>query len=458
MTFLSTDTIAAIATAPLSAGVAIIRVSGPDACRAVAALCPSFAGVLPKVAHFGQIIDVDKNSIDHAIVIYFQGPKSFTGEDVVEIQCHGGKAVTDAIMQNLLKQNVRQAEAGEFSKRSVLNGKMDLTEAEGLADLIAAETEEQRKLALRQLKGELGTFFDDWREKIMHMLAHVEAAVDFPDEELEVLEEAGLREKLNGLILQLEAALSTRAGERLRDGFQVVILGEPNAGKSTLTNLLTGEDTAIVSDIAGTTRDVVSSHLNIGGYPIVLADTAGLRNAEDVIEKEGVKRATKKAEQADLILAVVSAHDWPNIPEGVAKSLKNNAGLIVVSKVDQIEIDLPKVLKIGEGSFSVVGANLENKENLLLISEQLEKLIKERFAGSQQAALLTRERHRTCLTKALTHLNRAKELYVEKTDISLSDLLAQDLRDAAAQIGQVTGRTGSEDVLDVVFSTFCVGK
>lgn len=455
---LTNDTIVALATAPVPSGVAVIRLSGKQALAAAQNLCPAFKNPKPRRMHYGALTH-NGEVIDRGLWVYFAAPNSFTGEDVVEFQGHGGIAVTQAAINAFLAQpNVRQAEAGEYTRRAFLNGRMDLTAAEGLADLIGASTDAQRRQALRQMDGALGAMFEDWRTRILHLLAHVEAAVDFPDEELDVLQEAGLAEKLNGLIAQLQAALATRAGERLRDGFSAVIAGRPNAGKSTLTNLLTGRETAIVSPIAGTTRDVVEAHLDIGGLPLVLADTAGLRQTTDSIEEEGVRRALKRADSADLLLLVVDGGEWPNLPEEVLPTLIPERTLVIASKADTLKTTLPAHVTIGGIDVPVLALDLRSENALPPLLAALEKKLKDLYGVAGEAAQLTRARHRAATEQALDSLNRAALLFAGGHRHSVSDLLAQDLRDAAAAIGSVTGRTDVEDVLDLVFSTFCIGK
>jgi tRNA modification GTPase len=462
MSFLNTDTIVALATAPLSAGVAVIRLSGANAFGIAKQLCPTFNPDKERYIHLGKIFSKDGDLLDEPLLVSFKNPHSFTGEDVVEIHCHGGKAVVQGIIDELLNRHdhVRHADAGEFSRRAFINGKMDLTEAEGLCDLIDAETQEQKNQALKQMQGELGKRFETWRTEIMGLLAHVEASLDFPDEELEILEEAGLKEKLEALINTLTKAVENNTGHRLRDGFQVVISGKPNVGKSTLTNLLTGKETAIVSPIAGTTRDVVESHLNIGGFPVILADTAGLRDTSDEIEKEGVKRAISKVEDADFIIAVCQSNDWPNLDKETIKYMGTKNGLVIISKIDQYSnSDIPANTNINGKNYPVMGLNLTDEKNIDTLVNILQKHIETCFGGVRNAAQLTRERHKKSVHQALEHLTRAKQLYTEQNSaISLSDLLAQDFRDAAKCIGDVTGKTGSEDVLDLVFTTFCIGK
>ena len=453
------DTIAAVATAPLPAGVAIIRLSGIQAWNAAQQICPAFEEGAPRTAYYSNVV-YDGETLDHAVVIGFKAPASFTGQDVVEIQCHGGPATVQAVLAAVLsQQGVRHAEAGEFTRRAVLNGKMDLTEAEGLADLIAAETEEQRKQALRQLDGALGEQFEKWRQQIMALVAQVEAGIDFPDEELDILADEGIQKGIKTVIDSLQSSISTDAGERLRDGFRVVILGKPNAGKSTLTNLLSGKETAIVSPIEGTTRDVVETHLNIGGFPVVLADTAGLRQSEDIIEQEGVKRATRQAEQADIVIALVDAAEWPNVDETVQEYLQEGKSLVLVTKTDVTPVKVRETAKIGHLELPVLAVNLQEFESLEPILEMLTEMVRKKFGKARESALLTRQRHRQAVMDALQFLAQAKGLLENpRPDGSLSELLAQDLRSAANSIGTVKGHTGSEDVLDLVFSTFCIGK
>ncbi|MFZ2620069.1 MAG: tRNA uridine-5-carboxymethylaminomethyl(34) synthesis GTPase MnmE [Alphaproteobacteria bacterium] len=451
-------TICALATAPLPAGVAIIRVSGPAAWQAAASVCPQFYSTLgtaqANTAIYAPISFKDE-MIDRAVLLPFRAPRSFTGEDVVEIQCHGGMAVVQAILNALLQfPTVRMAEAGEFTRRAFMNNKLDLTQAEGLADLIAAETEEQRRQAVRQMGGELGNTFENWRAEILLLLAQVEAGIDFPDEELDILADTVVLQKLERLLSTFATALASSAGERLREGFKLVIVGKPNAGKSTLTNVLTGRETAIVSPLAGTTRDVVEARLNIGGFPVTLADTAGLRaDTTDAIEQEGIRRASQHAKQADVTIAVVDAAEWPTIAPEVAVHIRPHASVVVVSKADKA------TPTITSAEVPVLALNLTDAASLPPLLAALETLIRANFAQAQGAAQLTRQRHRTAITAAQACLHNAQNLLRNPpAGRSISELLAQDLRDAASHIGLITGRTTNEDVLDVVFSTFCVGK
>lgn len=447
-------TIIALATAPLAAGVAILRLSGASALAALETVGVT-EPLKPRLATYRTLKDKTGTELDQVLLLYFKNPHSFTGEDVVEIHCHGGMAVIEKLMSTLCTHaDVRPAKEGEFSRRAFMNGKMSLLQAEGIADIVASETEVQRVQALTQLKGESTALFDGWREDILHMLAHVEAAIDFPDEEIDVLEDAGIRTKISHMKNTLQNALNNRFGERVRDGFSLSIIGKPNAGKSTLLNLLTGEETAIVSPIAGTTRDVVEKRIQIGAFPITIADTAGIRETDDVIEKMGVEKALSRIESADLIIAVIAADDADTALRDSIPAHKQESVLTLYSKRDVVP-DAP----FTENNRSIF-ANLTDTSCLEQLLKTLEGMIQKEYASHMNSQLITRERHRKSAELALSHLERAENVLTHAADArySLSDLMAQDLREAAHAIGDITGKTGSEDVLDVVFSSFCIGK
>lgn len=454
-----TATIFALATAPLAAGVAIIRISGAEAWQAAATLNASFTQAKPRSAHYGTLVNSVGEALDKALLLGFKAPSSFTGEDVVEIHCHGGMAVIRSILDELGKQlNLRPATAGEFTRRAFQNGKLDLVEAEGLADLIAAETTAQHRQALQQLQGEVGNTFEHWREELITILAQVEAGIDFPDEELDVLSEYRVKERLTVLNDTFTQALRNNMGERIRNGFSLAIIGAPNTGKSTLTNLLTGQETAIVSPIAGTTRDVVTAHLTIGGYPVIIADTAGMRLTDDTIEAEGVKRAQLKAEQADIIIAMCHAADWPNIADEVKNRLQPTRSIIVISHADEHAIPLPELSDVSGGTYPTLALNLCDTNSLDTLLPALETCIVHQFGGREEANLITRQRHRTAIEHAQNYIQQALTIIDTPHEGSIAELIAQDVRDAVSHIGNITGRTGTEDVLDKVFSTFCIGK
>lgn len=458
----------ALATAPLPAGVAVIRISGPDAWGVAEEILPALKEVRARQVVFGKAL-FKKQVLDEVLAVKFKEPASFTGEDVVEFHTHGGRAVVQGVLDAVLSfKGVRMALAGEFSRRAVLNGKMDLTAAEGLADLIAADTEAQRRQALRQLDGALGERFEEWRTRVLAVLAQVEAAIDFPDEELEILGDDVLASDMRALLVELQEAVGERGGERIREGIALAIVGRPNAGKSTLLNLLAGREVAIVSPMAGTTRDVVTSTLDISGYPVHVADTAGLRMTEDVIEAEGVRRARLQAQRADVVVSVVDGEDFEDeIPDDIQELMVPGRTLVVVSKADLADRDFGHEIGIrnqepgtrGEEKYPLVAVNLRERAALGRVNAALGKLVAEVASGASEAALLTRERHKLAVEDAVASLGNAL-ITCAKADGkgTVAELVAQDLREAAAAIGSVTGRTSSEDVLDVVFSTFCIGK
>ncbi|MEO1224823.1 MAG: tRNA uridine-5-carboxymethylaminomethyl(34) synthesis GTPase MnmE [Pseudomonadota bacterium] len=434
-----TDTIFAPATAQGRAGVAIIRLSGPDAAAALTALTgrPPPA---PRFAARATYRDAKGDLLDHGLALYFPAPASFTGEDVVELHLHGGRAVSAAIMDALgALPRLRPAEPGEFSKRAFLNGKLDLTKAEAIADLVDAETRAQQRQALRQLDGALGLLYEAWAHDLVHALAHLEADLDFPDEDLPHGVADQTRPTLRRTLDEITKHLSdNRRGERLRSGVEVAILGAPNAGKSSLLNALARRDAAIVSDIAGTTRDVIEVHLDLKGFPVVLADTAGLRETADRIEDEGVRRALARAERADLKLLLYDGALWP-AKDATTADLRDGDAIEIVAKADLLPAtdDLPLAIS------TVTGAGLDD------LLDRLAEAVASRLAGSGPA--LTRARHRAALEDAKAALDRAMTAHSP-------ELVAEDVRLSVRAIGRITGRVDVEDLLDVVFRDFCIGK
>lgn len=471
------ETIAAVATPPGVGGVAVIRLSGPNARLAGVALCPKLLEAPPRRLVWDELRNGDE-VLDDALAVWFQAPHSFTGEDVVEFHCHGGRAVVAAVLQAVLAQPyVRLAGPGEFTRRAVEHGKLDLTAAEGLADLIEAETEAQRRQALRQLGGALGERFESWRHKILALLAQVEAGLDFPDEELEILSDAKLADGMRGLLADWDNALQEEAGRKVRDGLSLAILGAPNAGKSTLLNALAGQAVAIVSPTAGTTRDVVRQVLDLGGYRVEVADTAGLRETtHDAIEQEGIKRAKQTGARADVVLWVADARTLvlkgglfskaapPTLQEPPPPGLlAEGRSMVVLSHADLVSHDLPKTLTIEGIEYPVLALNLQESGAARRLQTALTPLVQAQAGLAEGAAWLTRERHQQAVRQASAKVGEALRLCLrgtrnEERGDSCAELVAQELREAAAAIGSVTGRTTSEDVLDVVFSTFCIGK
>ncbi len=442
---MSEDTIFALSSGRLPVAIAVVRVSGPNARVGL----ETFGVKLPQPRHAtrAQLIDPDsRETLDDALALWFPAPRSETGEDVLELHLHGGRAVLAKVFSVLgTLSGFRPAEAGEFTKRAVLNGKMDLANAEGLGDLVSAETEAQRRQAMHQYQGALSRRVESWRERLIEAMALIEANLDFSDE-ADVPENlmAPAARVASEMLSEIDAALAdARRGERLREGFSVAIAGAPNAGKSTLLNTLAERDVAIVSDIPGTTRDVIEVALDLSGVPVVLIDTAGIRDTSDPIEMEGVRRAMARAESADLVLLLEPAGGasicLPTQPHQTLWRIK--------TKADLIDSDSKQSLN-QNGSLSIsakTGAGID---------ELLKRLSKEaeRFAG--EPALVTRERQRVALREASARISSALSL----TKPGQEELFAEELRLAARSLGRITGRVDVEDVLDKIFSSFCIGK
>lgn len=440
---MAADTIIAPASA-IGGGVAVIRVSGPLAGQVFRELA-QIPLQAPRVAQLVELKDPQSGkTLDKALALYFQNPASFTGEDVLELHVHGGRAVVQSVIDAALSldKDIRLAEGGEFTKRAYLNGKIDLTEAEAIADLVAAETEAQADQARAQMGGALRDLYEGWRHDLTRILAHLEATIDFVDEE-DVPQNlfAETTRKLEPLAAAFQAHLADgHLGERLRDGFVVAVIGAPNAGKSSLVNALVKRDVAIVSDIAGTTRDAIEAHLNIGGFPVILIDTAGLRETEDAIESEGIRRARKKAEEADIILALFDA---TKPPDHATFSQISAHTLVVHTKAD---------LANKKEDFPGISVSSETGENVDLLLGQISSKLQQLTARPKEAPpLLTRTRHREMVENALQHINRA----ILAKDIAL---LTEDVRLSLRELGRLTGRVDVEDLLDVIFRDFCIGK
>lgn len=432
-------TIYALATAPGRAGVAVMRVSGPEAGPALERLTGERGA--PRAARLTRI-EGQAGLIDRGLTLWFPAPGSFTGEDVAEFHVHGGPAVIEAMAEAFEAIGLRQAEPGEFTRRAFEHGKMDLTEAEGLADLVNAETAAQRDQALRQMSGALKDIYSDWRDRLLAVTAQVEAEIDFPDEGDVPDALAGRAEpELEALVNALTAHLDdAHRGERVRDGYRIALIGPPNAGKSSLLNRLSRREAAIVTEIPGTTRDIVEVHLNLGGYPVIVADTAGLRETADRIEAEGVRRALERAENADLRIGVADAAD-PQTAEAVRSRLKPD-DILVWNKCDAAPPRQDESIHIsaltGEG-VEALEADLTRRVTSVL--------------GGAGAPSLTRQRHRRGVLRALEALERGR--------MRLSDapeLAGEDLRLAARALEEITGRVDVEDVLGEIFGRFCIGK
>jgi tRNA modification GTPase len=439
------DTIFALSSAAGRAGLAVIRISGPGAGAALERLT---GAVLPDPRHAARAVLRNPESdetLDDGIVLWFPAPYSYTGEDVAELHIHGGVAVVAAVLDSLAAQpGLRLAEPGEFTRRAFLAGKIDLTAAEGLIDLIDAETAAQRRQALRQADGELGRLYDGWRTRLLALLAHFEAAIDFVDEPIPDSLEREVRRGILSVEDELTQHLDdNRRGERLREGVYIAILGAPNVGKSSLLNLLSRRDAAIVSSTAGTTRDVVEVRLDLQGYPVTLADTAGLRDGGDAIEAEGVRRARDRAAQADLKLVLF---DLTASPDAASRALIDSDTIVLFNKSDLNDGDMPAT----GGGAARYAVSVKTGAGIDPFLSALTEAVRERMGPSDTPAI-TRTRHRSALRDCRDALARA-------ASASQSELAAEDLRLAVRALGRITGAVDVEDLLDVIFRDFCIGK
>ncbi|KAI9280672.1 hypothetical protein BY458DRAFT_430408 [Sporodiniella umbellata] len=468
------ETIFALSTFPGKAGIAVVRISGRNAnkvyfliedhLKAIEKMTAS-RDLLPRTAYFKRIRHPESGEVlDRGLVLWFPGPQSFTGEDSVELQIHGGNAVIKGILNGLSKiKDFRLAEQGEFAKRAFDNDKLDLTELEGLADLLNAETEIQRKVALQQAEGGLKVPYEKWRKDIIHCRATTEAVIDFgEDENIEegVLQQGAkkiLKQKVN-LYMSISKHLDdSRVGEIVRNGIQVAIMGPPNAGKSTLLNKLTKREAAIVSNIPGTTRDIVEVKLDLGGFPVVLCDTAGLRESSDLIELEGIKRAKNRIDLADIKICMLPLDQGFTIDPLIEQSIDKNT-YVVLNKEDAVSekelLDISNRMKEKFGANRVWAVSCESGVGIDSFLAELIEVLKLRYDGSlTRPVLITQARHRQHLKECVASLKAFLDMPTEEIVLS-----AEELRLAANSLGRITGRTDVEKVLDVLFGQFCIGK
>jgi tRNA modification GTPase len=439
-------TIFAPMTAVGRSAVTALRLSGPATRATVARLCGACPP--PRQASLRRLRDAQGEVLDQAVILWLPGPATYTGEDVAELHLHGGRAVLEGVAEALLAVGLRLAEPGEFSRRAFLNGRMDLVQAEAVGDLVAAETAGQRRQALRQMEGALGRIYEAWADRLTGVLAHQEALIDFPDEDLPPEIEAALAAEVAALAAEMSAHLADGGrGEKLRDGLVFVVQGPPNVGKSTLVNALAGRDVAIVSPHAGTTRDALEVSLVLGDAPVTLIDTAGLRETVDPVEAEGVRRARAKAAQADLVLSLVSAADPEVAPparltgaDGSAAGASGPARLVIATKSDLAPA--PEAADLAICALSGAG--------MAALQERLAAFARQATAQAGPPPL-TRQRHRALVVEACAQLGQA-------ACESEPELRAEALRLALASIGGITGRVGVEALLDRVFGDFCIGK
>ena len=442
-------TIYALASGSGISGVAVIRVSGDNVKRVIKLLTgkelPS-----PRVATLRKINNINTSElIDEGIIIWFPGPESYTGEDMAEFHVHGGKAVILAIQNQISKiENCRLAEPGEFTKLAFQNGKINLLKAESIADLISAETEIQRLQAVKIMQGKSSDKFNELREKLIKILSYVEAKIDFPDEDLPEDKIKQIRNNSSKVLYEIIKILNDqKVGEIVREGFKIAIVGPTNAGKSSLLNNLANREVAIVSEIAGTTRDVIETHLNIDGYPVVISDTAGIRESKNEIEKKGIKLSLKKAEKADLKLVVVDARNI-DLSGFLNDLLKDNA-ILVVNKSDLLKEKLHSQIT----KFKHVLISLKKNSNIEKLISEIKNNLKDKFIFDEDI-LITRERHRQHLMQCSDHLKS----FLQKNDKKDFDKAAEDLRLATRHLGMIVGKVDVEEILGSIFNDFCIGK
>lgn len=451
-----TETIAAVATAQGRGGVGIVRVSGPLASTLAQAICQR--ELKPRYAHYGPFFADVEQVLDEGLALYFPGPHSFTGEDVLELQGHGGPVVLDLLLRRCVQLGARLARPGEFSERAFLNDKLDLAQAEAIADLIEASSEQAARNALRSLQGEFSRRVHGLTERLISLRIYVEAAIDFPEEEIDFLADGHVLNLLDGVRTDLSGVLREAGqGALLRDGMTVVIAGRPNAGKSSLLNALAGREAAIVTEIAGTTRDVLREHIHIDGMPLHVVDTAGLRNTEDQVERIGVERALKAIGEADRILLVVDATApeaddpfalWPEFldqrPDPAKVTLIRNKADLSGESV---------VLEVCNDGHVTISLSAKSAEGLDLLREHLKACMG--YEQTSESSFSARRRHIEALQQASTHLEHG---YAQLTLAGAGELLAEDLRMAQQALGEITGAFSSDDLLGRIFSSFCIGK
>ena len=427
------DTIYALATSQGRAGVAVVRISGPEAFTSLKSLCINF-NISPRKSKLCDLYTDEGLHLDRALVIPFKGPQSFTGEDVVELHLHGSIAVIQKTLETLSKlPNLRQALPGEFTRRAFTNEKLDLAEIEGLADLIEAETEAQRVQALQVLSGKLGQRVQEWRSMIIKAMAFIEVTIDFADEEVPTDISKDVLLILTNIIKDLEyESESTKVAERIRSGFEVAIVGKPNVGKSSLLNALSGREAALTSEEAGTTRDIIEVRMDLGGLPVTMMDTAGLRDTDNLIENKGISKAIEKANSADLVIVLTEDGEIPI-------EIQNSSVLKFVSKCDDGEL--------ADGVSAFTGYGLDNM--ISSIKRKLEKRV-------QNQGLATRYRHREAIDSAVNKIQMAKKFV--KDCPSFYDLAAEELRQTTYTLDELFGKVDVENVLDEIFSSFCLGK
>ena len=442
-------TIYALSSGPGVSGVAVIRISGSETSKVIKSLTGKQIP-RPRVATLRKINNINTfELIDEGIILWFPGPESYTGEDMAEIHVHGGKAVVLAVQNEISKiKNCRLAEPGEFTKLAFQNGKINLLKAESIADLITAETEIQRLQAIKIMKGKSSEKFNELRDKLLKILSYVEAKIDFPDEDLPEDNIKKIKENSLEVLNDINKILNDqKVGEIIREGFKIAIVGPTNAGKSSLINYLSNREVAIVSEIAGTTRDVVETHLNIDGYPVIISDTAGIRDSKDEIEKKGIKLSLKKAENADLKLVVVDAKSIDF--RGFLNDLIKKNAILVINKSDLLNKKLDQEIS----KLNHVLISLKDNLNIDELITKIKNNLRDKFI-TEEDILITRERHRQHLVQCADHLKN----FLDKNNKKDFDKAAEDLRLATRHLGMIVGKVDVEEILGSIFNDFCIGK
>lgn len=450
---MTSRTIAAIATAPGRGGVGIIRISGVkvlEVARRVLGTLPR-----PRYAHYGPFKNAEGEVLDQGIALYFPSPHSFTGDDVLELQGHGGPVILDLLLQQVLQCGVDLARPGEFSERAFINDKLDLAQAEAIADLIEASSEQAAKQALNSLQGAFSREVDQLVEQLIHLRIYVEAAIDFPEEEVDFLNDGNIDSALTKILAQLDKVFATaQQGVIMREGMKVVIAGRPNAGKSSLLNAFAGNDVAIVTNIAGTTRDVLKEHIHLDGMPLHIIDTAGLRDSPDEVEQIGIQRAWREIHGADRILLIIDSTDTSQLdaithwPEFFTPELRSNLTL-VYNKIDQ----LPANFSPPESGATTLPVSATTGAGLGELKSHLKQVMS--FSGTLEGGFSARRRHLDALSNALESLRQGQQQLQEH---AAGELLAEDLRRAQDYLSQITGAFTPDDLLGEIFSSFCIGK
>lgn len=458
---MSTDTIAAIGTALSNSGISIIRISGNDSLNIIRKIFVSNSKIMPNNIIYGKIVENGK-VVDTVLVSYFKNPKSYTGEDVCEINCHGGVQITREILQLVLANGARLAEPGEFSKRAFLNGKMDLTKAEAVINLINSKNTTQARIAANNLEGDLYKKIKEVREELIELMAHIEVSVDYPEYDYDEVENDNVISLLNKKIIEINNILSTyEQGKYIKDGVNVVILGKPNVGKSSLLNTLSRSQKAIVTEIPGTTRDVIEERINIGNIILNLSDTAGIRKTDDFVEKIGVKRSIEKIDEADLVIYLLNVESDIDDEDKEILSKIQNKGIKLITVINKIDKEqklkfdgiLDKLKRFGVNE--VIKMSVLNNEGIDELKNKIEEIFNTNDLDFENELIITNERHRDLLNKSKEYLEVAKK---EIEDNEPIDIVSIVIKNATKSLGEIIGADVNQDIVNKIFEKFCLGK